>query len=89
LNHRIDWSKETFKYHMTLREEVCSKPSEYRHMGRRVWPNRHIAFIEAKKLNLQFILLYLRYMWGEGLVEKVIWEGWLKTSEYRHMEGGV
>jgi len=27
-------------------------------------------------------------MWGEGLVENVIWGGggWLKTSEYRHME---
>jgi len=36
-----------------------------------------------KNLNLMFILLYLRYMWGRGLVENVIWgeEGyWLKTS---------
>jgi len=40
-------------------------------MGEGVWPNRHITFIVAKKLNLQFILLYLRYMWGEGLVENV------------------
>jgi len=30
----------------------------------------HIIFIVAKKLNLQFVLLYLRYMWGRG---------WLKT----------
>jgi len=27
----------------------------------------------AKKLDLQFILLYLWYMWGEGLVENIIW----------------
>jgi len=28
-------------------------------------------------------------MWGRGLVENVIWGGggWLKTSEYRYMEG--
>jgi len=39
-------------------------------------------------LNLQFILLYLRYwyMWGEGSVENVIW-GWLKTSEYHYIGG--
>jgi len=58
-------------------EEGLIKPLEYRHMGRwvevRVWPNHHVTFIVAKKkLSLQFILLYLRYMWGEG--------GWLKTS---------
>jgi len=29
-------------------------------MGIGGWPNRHITFIVAKKLNLQFILLYLR-----------------------------
>jgi len=53
---------------MTLREgrRGLLKPSEYRH-----WPNRRITFIGAKKkLNLMFILLYLRYMWGKGLVEK-------------------
>jgi len=46
------------------------------------YSNRHITFIVAKKLNLQFILLYLRYMWGKGLVENVIWGGrdWLKIS---------
>jgi len=44
----------------------------------------------AKKLNLQFILLYLRYRYvrGRGLVEKSYWVGvWLKTSEYRHIGG--
>jgi len=59
---------------MTLREEVCSnRQSEYRHMGEGGWPNRHITFLVVKKINLQFILLYLRYMWGKGLVENVIW----------------
>jgi len=56
--------------------------------GRGVWPNRHITFVVAKKLNLQFTLLYLRYTWRDGLVENIIkWGGggWLKTSEYRHM----
>jgi len=53
-----------------------------------------------KKLNLQFILLYLRYIWGSGLVENVIWGegvGWkvripskrgggcLKLLKKRHM----
>jgi len=29
------------------------------------WLNRHITFVVPKKsLNLQFILLYLRYKWG-------------------------
>jgi len=37
--------------------------------GEGVWPNRHITLAVAKKLNLHFILLHLRYMWG-----------WLKTS---------
>jgi len=42
----------------------------------------------AKKLNLRFILLYFWYLWGWGLVENVIWgRGWLKTSEYWHIEG--
>jgi len=36
------------------------------------WPNRHITFILAKKLHLQFILLRLQYC--GGLVENVIWE---------------
>jgi len=41
-----------------------------------VWPNRHITCIVAKKLNLQFILLYLRYMWGEGVGwKRHIWRG--------------
>jgi len=42
-------------------------------MGEEGWPTRHIIFIVAKKLNLQFILLYLRYTWERGLVENVIW----------------
>jgi len=29
----------------------------------------------AKKLNLQFIMLYLRYIWERGLVEKSHLEG--------------
>jgi len=64
---------------MTLREGGGSllKPSEYRHMGEGVWPNRHITFIVAKKLNLLFILIYFRYRWGNGLVEIVILYGGL------------
>jgi len=73
---------------MTLREGVCSnRHSTVIWEEEGAWPNRHITFIVAKKLNLQFNLLYLRYMLGEGLVENVIWSGrdWLKTSEYRHI----
>jgi len=65
----------TFKYHMTLREEVCSNRQSAVIWGEGVWSNRHITFIVAKKLNLRFILLYLRYMWGRKLVENVIWGG--------------
>jgi len=60
-------------------------------MGRGVWPNHHITFIVAKKLNLLFYLLYLRYMCvgGRGLVENAIWGleygGWLETSIWVHM----
>jgi len=44
------------------------KPSKYRHMGGGgVAKPGQITFIVAKKLNLQFILLYLRYMCGEGV----------------------
>jgi len=44
----------------------------------------------AKKLNLHYILLYLRYMCGVGLVENVIREkGLVKTLEYSHMGEGV
>jgi len=42
-------------------------------MGRGGLNKRQITFIVAKKLNLPFILLYLRYMRGRGLVENVIW----------------
>jgi len=53
------------------------------------WPNRHITFIVAKKLNLQFILLYLRYMGEEVGWKCHMREGvGCKTSEYSHMEGG-
>jgi len=48
-------------------------------MGEELWPNRHITYlllVWLKKLNSQFILIYLRYMWGRGLVENVIcWRG--------------
>jgi len=42
-----------------------------------------------KKLTLQFILLYLRYMWEEGVDWKrhIGGRGWLNTSEYCHMGG--
>jgi len=44
----------------------------------------------AKKLNLQFILLYLRYMWGEGWLKTSYGGmGWLKTSEYRLWGRGI
>jgi len=51
------------------------------------WLNCHITLIVAKKLNLQLILLYLRYMWEEGVGWKrhMGGRGWLKTSEYRHI----
>jgi len=29
--------------------------------------------VAEKKLDLQFILFYLRHMWGRGLVKNVIW----------------
>jgi len=60
---------------MTLREGGVLKPSKCRYMGRGRFDQiviRGITFEVAKKLNLQFILLSLRYMW-EGLVENVIW----------------
>jgi len=44
------------------------RPSEYRHMvGREFRQIVLITFIVTKKANLQFILLYLRYMWEEGV----------------------
>jgi len=45
-----------------------------------IWPNRHIAFIVAKKLNLQLCCIYgicgrgvgwKRHMGGRGLAENV------------------
>jgi len=48
------------------------KPSEYRHMGGGVWPNRRITFIEAKKAEFTvYFALFTVY------VEE--WD-WLKTS---------
>jgi len=46
--------------------------------GEKGWLNRHITFMVAENLNSQFFLLYLRYMWGRGLVENVICGGGLK-----------
>jgi len=51
-----------FKYHMTLREGVCSNRQSTVIWTEGVRPNRHITFVVAKKLNLQSILLYLRYI---------------------------
>jgi len=52
--------KGTFKYHMMFRKgEVCSNSQSTVIWGEGAWPNRHITFIVAKTLNLQFILLYL------------------------------
>jgi len=44
----------------------------------------------AKKVNLRFLLLYLRYTYGEegSSVKTSYGRGWLKTSEYRHMGEG-
>jgi len=57
---------------MVVGGEVCiTQQSPVNWGGGGGWPNRHITFIVAKKLNLQFILLYLWYMCG--LVENVIW----------------
>jgi len=55
--------------------------------GKGGWPNRRIILIVAKKANLQFILLYFRYMWGEGVGWKrhMGEEGLAETSEHRHM----
>jgi len=50
------------------REEVCSNRQSAVIWGERDFFNRHITFIVVEKLNLQFILLYLRYgiiMWEE------------------------
>jgi len=50
----------------------------------------NITFIVAKKNNLQFILLYLRYMWGGRWLKTSCGEGggWLKMSKYHHMGEG-
>jgi len=67
------------------------KPSESRHMGEGVFGQIVTkTFTAAEKVNLQFLLLYLRYMgkvvgWKHhngGLVH------WLKISEYRRHCGG-
>jgi len=61
---------------MTLKEGFAQTVRVPSYGGRGGWPNLHITvtFIVAKKLNLRFILLYFRYLWGSGLVENVI--GW-------------
>jgi len=57
---------------MTFREGVCLNRQSTVIWRKGVWPNCHIiTVIVTKKLNLQFILVYLRFMWGRG---------WLKTS---------
>jgi len=45
--HIVGW--ETFKYHKTLREGVCSNRQSTVKWGEGVWPNRHITFIVARK----------------------------------------
>jgi len=48
------------------------KPSEYRHMGGGVWPNRHITLTVAKKAKFTvYFVLFTVYVRGRG---------WLKTS---------
>jgi len=75
--------KGTFKHHITILRlgkgfaQTVRVPSY-----RRVWPNRHITFIVAKKLNLQVILLCLWCMWGRRLAET-------QSTVMRHMGGGV
>jgi len=46
--------------------------------GEEGWPNRHIAFIVAEKAYFTVPL---------ALFTVYVGEGWLKTPEYRHMEG--
>jgi len=61
----------TFKYLKMLREGgkgVCSNRQSTVIWGEESWPSRHITFVVAKKLNLQFILLFLCIL---GLVESV------------------
>jgi len=41
--------KGTFKYHMTLREGVCSNRQSTVIWVDKVWPNRHITFTLARK----------------------------------------
>jgi len=81
------WAKGTFKYHMTPRERFAQTVIVPSYVGRgfgqivivpsyvgRGFGQIVILLLQLlKKLNLQFILLYLRYVWGEERV-------WLKTS---------
>jgi len=39
----------TFKYHMTLREGVCSNRQSIVIWEEGIWPNRHITFTVVKK----------------------------------------
>jgi len=62
------------------------KPSECRHMGEGVWPNRHNFYSGWRSLIHNYFRSIYGICGGKELVENVIWErGWLKTSEYRHM----
>jgi len=61
----------TFKYHMTL-QRVCSNRQIAVIWGRRIGPNRHIAFIEAEKAYFTIPLVLFTVYVGGG--------GWLKTS---------
>jgi len=68
--------KGTFKYHMTLweREGVCSN-----RQSTVIWEEGSLAKLSynfysvQKNLILRFLLLYFWYLWGERLVENVIW----------------
>jgi len=56
------------------------KPSVCRHLWGGIWPNRHVTFIVAKKSLIYSLSCSIYGICGG--------EGWLKTSEYRHMGGG-
>jgi len=47
------------------------KPSECRDMGEGDFVKSSLNFKLAEKLNSQFLVLYLQYMWREGVSRKV------------------
>jgi len=65
------------------------KPSEYRHIGGGGWLNRHITFIVAKKAQFTvYFAVFTVYVGVRGWLKmSYVGEGWLKTSEYRHIGG--